>query len=89
MKSKCGIAFVDMYVGAVVPNVEWWMSGAMYNPGFCAQLASYITKHHYTAYLTAQVWSQGDGRVRMRQSVNNFAGRSLVKPGVVVSSSLG
>lgn len=26
--------FVDICVGTVVPNVEWWMSGAMYNPGF-------------------------------------------------------
>lgn len=48
------------------------MSGAMYNPGFCAQSASYIARRQRTARqpLRGQMLSHSDGVLRMLQSVN-------------------
>lgn len=56
--------FVDINVGTVVPNVEWRMSGATYNPGFSAKSSSYITKRQRTAYLTGQLLGQIDEGLR-------------------------
>lgn len=61
---------VGIYVGKVVPNVEWRTFGATYNPGLSVNSASYIAKRQRTPSLTGQVLTYINKGLRMLQSVN-------------------